>query len=122
MAVLYILKTVVKLRKSTILEKGCYLSAEEVVLAINLSIISFAYFWLFPKVTDKSVQKLMSYDSVAVVVAVGIVGTIFYGSGTIFNLFSLELDWFSFSIVSYFVLEVPFALWYFIKHDIWKKL
>lgn len=98
------------------------MSAEEIVLLIDLSIIAFAYFWLFPKVADKSFQKLMSYDSIAVVVAVGVVGTIFYDSGIVFNFFSLELDWFSFSILSYFLLEVPFALWYFKKYDIWKKL
>lgn len=98
------------------------MSAESVVLGINISIIVFAYFWLFPRIAEDSLQKLMNYDSIVIVVAVGVAGVLFYDTGVLFEFFSIELNWFFFTLLSYFILEVPFALWYFKKYDIFKKL
>ena len=98
------------------------MNPEEMVLGINIAMITFAYSWLFARVEAFDMQKVMLYDSGVILVAVSVVGYLFYGKNIIFYLFGMEVDWLIFSIVTYFVMEVPFALWYFNKYDLWTKL
>ena len=97
------------------------MSPEESLLSINLLHITFAYLWLFARLGAFDMQKVMLYDTGVVVVAVAVAAYFFYGSDIIFHFLGLEVDWLVFTVLSYFILEVPFALWYFNKYDLWGR-
>jgi hypothetical protein len=92
---------------------------ELIVILINLSILSFSYLWLFPRVAGSDGMRLAKYDAVSFVIAVSISAILFYDSHVEFNALFLTLDWFWFAVLSFFVFETPFALWYFNKNDVW---
>lgn len=95
------------------------ISPELIVILINLSILSFSYFWFFPKIAGVDAMKLMKYDAISFVIAVSISGVLFYDSYIEFDTLFFTLNWFWFSVVTFFVFETPFALWYFNKNNVW---
>lgn len=97
-------------------------SPELIVILINLSILSFSYLWLFPKVAGNDGMKLVKYDAISFLISVSISGILFYGSYIEFDALFFTLDWFWFSVLSFFVFETPYALWYFKKNDLWDSL
>ena len=86
--------------------------SEIVVLSINILFILFAYFWFFPRVVKDDINKMAKYDLLSSMGALFVAGVLFYGKEVEFSLFGSLTNWFWFSIVSYFILEIPFALWY----------
>jgi hypothetical protein len=95
------------------------ITPEVVVILINLSILSFSYFWFFPRIAADDAMKLMKYDAVSFFIAVMISGVLFYGSYIEFDALFFTLNWFWFSVLTFFVFETPFALWYFNKNNVW---
>jgi hypothetical protein len=94
-------------------------SPELIVILLNLCILSFSYLWLFPRVAGSNPVTLAKYDLVSFVIAVSISGILFYGSHIEFDALFFTLDWFWFSVLSFFVFETPYALWYFNKNNVW---
>ncbi len=96
-------------------------SPENIVFIINLILASFAYLWLYPQIVKDDMMRLMNYDLLVSGVAILIAGILFYGSNIIFSFFNIETNWFWFSLISYFIIETPFVLWYLSRNDMWKK-
>ncbi|MCW8837248.1 MAG: hypothetical protein OQK11_00970 [Thiovulaceae bacterium] len=92
---------------------------EIIVILLNLFILSFSYFWFFPRIAGADAIELAKYDLISFVVAIGISAFLFYGSYIEFNAIFFTLDWFWFSALSFFIFEIPFALWYFNKNNVW---
>jgi len=46
-------------------------------------------------------------------------GYLFYGSDTKFSLLIVDVNWFWFSLLTYFAIEMPLMNWYFNKHNVW---
>ncbi len=97
------------------------LNAELVVIMLNISIIFFSYLWLYPKVAGSDIYKVSTYDLVASVVAITISATLFWDSGIIFDAFFMTLNWFWFTLLTYFIIELPFIIWYFKKYDMFNS-
>jgi hypothetical protein len=95
---------------------------ELIVIALNLCILSFSYFWLFPRVAGANILTLAKYDSVSFMIAITISGILFYDSYVEFNALFLTLNWFWFTLVTFLVFETPFALYYFKKNNLWDSL
>lgn len=95
---------------------------ELIVIFINLSMLSFSYLWLFPRVAGSNVVKLAKFDLVSFVIAISISAILFYDSYIEFDAIFFTLNWFWFSVISFFLLETPFALWYFNKNNVWDSL
>ena len=97
------------------------ISAEMTVLLINATIMSFAYVWLYPKVAGDDMQKIALYDAIASMIALATTAYFFSGQAILFELFSMELTWFWFWLMSYVLVEVPLMMWYFKKYDVTMK-
>jgi len=95
---------------------------ELIIALVNFVIIAFAYLWLYPKIAGSDIHKLSKYDFLSSLVSLFIVSTLFYNSGIIFEIFGVQTNWFWFTLITFLTIEVPFALWYFKKYDVWKSL
>jgi hypothetical protein len=89
------------------------MSAELTILLLNLVIIIITYLSVYPKIAGKNINKVAVYDCVASGLAIIIVASKYWGMGVQFEFLFIELNWFWFTLVSYSVIEVPVALWYF---------
>jgi TRAP-type uncharacterized transport system fused permease subunit len=98
------------------------LTHELVILIINTLLIAFAYIWLYPRVVGDDIKKILNYDLLTSMVSILIAGYFYMGSGVVFEMFGSQTDWFWFALVSFFIIEIPFALWYFKKYDMWNKM
>ena len=89
------------------------MSAELSIILLNVVIILIAYAWVYPKLAGKNINKVAAIDGVASGLALVIVANKYWGQGVIFNFFQFELNWFWFTLVTYTIIEIPIALWYF---------
>jgi len=87
--------------------------AELTIVLLNLVIIIIAYLSVYPKLAGKDINKVALYDCVTSGIAIMIVATKYWGTGVEFEFLFMQLNWFWFTLISYSVLEIPVALWYF---------
>lgn len=79
------------------------------------------YYFILPKLAIKDINKIAMNDALASVVALIISASLFMGKELTFNFMSLQLSWFSFTLLSYFVIETPFMLRYMHKNNVLNK-
>lgn len=91
---------------------------EIVVLSINLGIIVFAYFFIYPKYAKKDMRKMSMFDLILSLLSLVIAGFLFWGQGIKFNAILFNLNWFWFSLLTYFLIEAPFIYGYYKKYDV----
>jgi hypothetical protein len=89
------------------------MSAELSILLLNIVIIIVAYLLIYPKLAGQDINKVALYDCVTSGFAITIVASKYWGEGVQFEFLFMELNWFWFTLLSYSVIEVPIALWYF---------
>jgi hypothetical protein len=89
------------------------MSVELSVLLLNAVIIAIAYTWVYPKLAGKDINKVAIFDCVTSGIALVIVANKYWGSGIELNFLLFELNWFWFTLLSYSVIEIPVAIWYF---------
>lgn len=94
------------------------LTPELAVILLNLVIIAVAYGSVYPKLAGNSFQRISICDMGASALALLIVGSKYWGSGAEFNLLIADVNWFWFTLLSYFVLELPAVVWYFKKYGV----
>jgi hypothetical protein len=88
------------------------MSAELTIILLNTTILYGAYTQVFPKVAGNDLMKLAKNDLIAMLIPLAIVGSIFMHSEREFSMFLFDTNWFWFTLVTYFLIEVPFGLWY----------
>lgn len=88
------------------------MAPEGLVLTINLIIAVIAYFIIHPRTAGPDLNKLSMSDLGASVASLIVCGSMFWGKGIEFSAGLFSLNWFWFALLSYFVIELPFALWY----------
>jgi hypothetical protein len=93
---------------------------ELVIVALNISIILIAYLYVYPKKAGSDGNKIAIHDLIASLLSLFIAGTMFWGSGYEFNALIISLNWFWFTLLTYASFEIPFALWYYNKHNVWE--
>ncbi|WP_231731455.1 hypothetical protein [Colwellia sp. TT2012] len=76
-------------------------------------IILIAYVSVYPKLAGKNLNKVALFDCVASGLALVIVASKYWGTSVEFDFLMVELNWFWFTLLSYSVIEIPVALWYF---------
>ena len=94
------------------------LAPETLLLALNGIILSLAYFLIYPRMVGADISKLMQSDLLATATSVIVAGFVFWGINQPFDLLFGEVNWFAFSVVTFLLMEVPFALWYLKKFDV----
>jgi hypothetical protein len=92
------------------------------VLMINIGLLVLAYSWIYPRYAGNNVSRMMLIDSGLTSLAVLAAGLLFWGRGLEFSLIGLPMNWFFFSFVTYFVIELPFFLWYVQRHGMWPAI
>ncbi len=95
---------------------------EITILSINFLIISFAYLWMYPKISTTDGKKIINYDFIVSIVALLIAAILFWGSNLEFNMIFFSTNWFWFSIGTFLIIELPFFIWYFKKYDLFKSI
>lgn len=81
---------------------------ESIIIFINLAVLSICFGYIYPKYCRNSIRKLVIHDFFATITCIVVSGCLYWGTGIGFTV--LGLNWFWFSIVSYFVLEMSFML------------
>ena len=94
------------------------MTAESLVLTINLIIAIIAYFVIHPRTAGADLHKLTVSDLGASMASLLVCGTLFWESGVEFSVWFTTLNWFWFALLSYFVIELPFALWYMKRYGL----
>ena len=93
-------------------------SPEIVLLILNGVILILAYFLIYPRTVGNKISNLMQSDLLATATSVIVAGFLFWGANHQFDLLIGEVNWFLFSIVTFLLMEVPFALWYLRSLDV----
>ncbi|HMU66692.1 MAG TPA: hypothetical protein PKE57_06095 [Cellvibrionaceae bacterium] len=93
--------------------------AELQILTSNTVIIVVAYFVVYPRFCGANLHKILFNDVIATLVALLVAGAKFAGGTEVFSLGVGAVNWFWFTLLSYFLLETPFMIWYFKRHGIW---
>jgi len=90
---------------------------ELTIISLNTIILLVAYLSVYPKVAGFDLNKVAFFDIFASGLALLIVGLKYWGTGQDFTLafmqLSTQVNWFWFTLISYSLLEIPIALWYF---------
>ena len=89
------------------------MSAELSIILLNTVIILIAYAWVYPKLAGKNINKVAIFDCVTSGLALVIVANKYWGQGVEFNFLQFEVNWFWFTLITYSIIEIPIALWYF---------
>lgn len=89
------------------------MSAELSIMLLNTVIILIAYTWVYPKLAGKNINKVAIFDCVTSGLALVIVANKYWGQGVEFNFLQFEVNWFWFTLITYSIIEIPIALWYF---------
>ena len=93
-------------------------SPEIVLVILNGVILILAYFLIYPRTVGNNISKLMQIDLLATATSVIVSGFLFWGTNHRFDLLVGEVNWFLFSVLTFLMMEVPFALWYIKKFDV----
>ena len=89
-------------------------SPELIIIVINSIILSFMFFIILPKFASNNIKVIALNDGLATTTALLIAASLFMGKGITFNVIITQLNWFWFSLLSYFLLEAPF-MWRYLK-------
>ena len=93
------------------------LSPETLLLGLNGTILCLAYVLIYPRMVADDINTLIQSDLLATATSVIVAGFLFWGTNQPFDLLFGEVNWFVFSVATFLLMEVPFALWYFKKFD-----
>ena len=91
--------------------------AELTILLLNAVLIVVCYQLLYPRQVGSSRVRLIINDAMATVVALMVVGSVYAGSGQLFSLLVVDVSWFWFTLVTYSLMELPFAMRYMRRHN-----
>ena len=94
------------------------MSPAATIVLLNTSTLVFCYFWMFPRVVGKDLQKLALNDVMASVVVICVAASLYMGRDIVITVMGIDFSWFWFTLISYFAMEVPFTLWYMMKYRI----
>jgi len=93
-------------------------SSELSIIFLNLVIVLVAYLFIYPKLAGNNFNKMSFYDIFTSGFSLLVVGLHYWDSGHEFNLLVSNVNWFWFTLVTYGVIEIPVAIWYFKKQKV----
>lgn len=91
--------------------------AELIILLLDAALIVFCYQLLYPRQVGSSRARLIINDAIATVVALMVAGSLYAGSEQTFLLLVVEVNWFWFTLITYSLMELPFAIRYMRRHN-----
>ena len=94
---------------------------ELLVVFYLMATIAVAYFWFYPKFVGENVKLMMWLDVVVTSIPLGISALLFWQSDPVFRLFFFDLNWFFFTLITMFLIELPIFLLYLKARGLWDK-
>jgi hypothetical protein len=88
------------------------------LIVLGIIFIKLGNFYIYPKFADSNGNKIAAYVLLMTVLVLFIVVFNFQGSEYNFSTLVEHLDWFWFIWLTYFLIEIPFMLWYFKMHEV----
>ncbi|WP_333713844.1 hypothetical protein [Yoonia sp.] len=88
------------------------------IVILNAVILGVAYLGIYPSLQTKTLNKIMLIDVVLTVLAVVVAGAWFMGTDVRFSLILFTTNWFVFTLVTLFAMEMPAFFWFIRKHGI----
>ena len=85
---------------------------ESFLIFLNLFVLTFVYFFVYPRVAGSDSSALWKYDFIVSASLLIVVWFLYYWSGTSFTFLFFETNWFWFQMLLYFFLELPFYFYY----------
>jgi hypothetical protein len=94
---------------------------ELLVVFYLMATIAVAYLWFYPKFVGEKVKLMMWLDVVVTSIPLGISALLFWQSDPVFRLFFFDLNWFFFTLITLFLIELPIFLLYLKARGLWDK-
>ncbi|MCO4846960.1 MAG: hypothetical protein KC448_03175 [Yoonia sp.] len=94
------------------------MTPEVTLLIVNAIFLAFAYLWVYPGLTTKTINLILIYDAVISCAALLVAGLLFWGSGTDFSLIFVSTNWAVFAIITLGLMEIPLFAWFAKKYDL----
>ena len=88
------------------------MSNELLVVFYILATLAVAYLWFYPKVIGNNVKLMAWMDILVTGIPVGISALLFWSADPTFRLVFFDANWFFFTIIAMFVIELPIFLLY----------
>jgi hypothetical protein len=98
------------------------MQSEFLILSLNFIIVCIGYFWVYPRVAGSDLNKITFNDLIASIMSLLVAGSLFWGTDYEFNLLITSVNWFWFTLVTYLLIEIPFASWYLKRHKIFDNI
>ena len=92
--------------------------AELSIISPVLIVIAGGYLSIFPKIAGNNFDKISLCSFVCWIFIFVLVGYNYWGTGYEFSLLLFSDNWFWFTAIVYFVIEIPFFIWYRKKHNV----
>lgn len=86
-----------------------------------MATIAVAYLWFYPKFVGENVKLMMWLDVVVTSIPLGISALLFWQSDPVFRLFFFDLNWFFYTLITMFLIELPVFLLYLKARGLWDK-
>ena len=96
-------------------------SPEQFVLTVNAVILLCAYFIVYPRFAGADQNRLAINDLIANACALLVVGFNFWGSEERFDLLVTEVGWFGFTVMTFWLMELPLFFWYGRRHQLFRS-
>jgi hypothetical protein len=88
------------------------MNPETTMLLVNAVIIGLAYAFIYPRFAGNNVSKLAWYD-VGVSIVPLLIAWYWYAEDAVtFNMVFFQTNWFMFTLITYFILELPMSIGY----------
>lgn len=94
------------------------MSPEFIILTVNAVFLGFAYLWAYPSLPQKTWRAIMTRSVAISCAAILVSAALFAGRRIPFDLVIFDTNWFVFSALTLFVMEIPLFLWFSQKYDI----
>lgn len=88
------------------------MNPETTILLINAAVVAIAYTLIYPRFAGSNMGKLAVYDLLLSLVPLSIAWWLYANSGHEFNLIIMQTNWLVFTLVTYFVVEMPMSIGY----------
>lgn len=88
------------------------MNPETTMLVINAVIVVIAYTLIYPRFAGSNMSKLSVYDVLLSLVPLSIAWWLYADSDHEFNLLVMQTNWLVFTLVTYFVVEMPMSIGY----------
>lgn len=96
------------------------MQAEALILLINFLLVTLTYLFVYPRFAGRDLNKLFTNDLAAMVISLLVVGSLYQGQDLKLSLIILETNWFWFCLLTYMLIETPFALRYIKKYKVFE--